>query len=103
MEVKYYQKLKCRCKYFWANGIEFEEGTCCGSCKGSGITKGADITETIKLILEGINNQIEILIKNYNHHINYGNERVAEGLLGNKNGLQKAKQIIEENVIKVEE
>ena len=93
MEVKYYQKLKCRCK-----GIEFEEGTCCGSCKGSGITKGADITSTIKPILEGI-----ILSKLSKIILLYGDLHDREERIGFNRGLQKAKRMIEENVINVEE
>ena len=50
-QAKYFQKLKCKsCTAFDDNAThqEFMQ------CKGTGIIKGADITETIKPIFEGI-------------------------------------------------
>ena len=81
-QTKYFQKLKCKCSH---DGSIVKT---CWNCKGSGFIKGADITSTIKPILEGIEN----------------NKRSVEqfGYGAFNNALEKAKQIIEENVIKVE-
>ena len=76
-QAKYFQKLKC-------DG-DFQHSKSC-ECKGSGIIAGADITSTIKPILEGIDNAMKIT--NDARHLH---------------GLNIAKQIIEDNVIKVEE
>ena len=92
-QTKYFQKLKCRCK-----GIEFEEGTCCGSCKGSEIIKGADITETIKPILEGIDKEL-ILDTVYGNIETNDEDAYFKGVIDD---FRKAKQIIENNLIKVE-
>ena len=91
-DVKYFQKLKC------------EKHTHDLGCND--FTQGVDITSTIKPILEGIDNLGIGLIKSISKHR-------CRKMLGdlckdcqiyeaNVDGLQKAKQIIEENVIKEE-
>ena len=92
MNEKYFQKLKCDHSQH---------------CKdGSGIIAGADITSTIKPILEGIDNKEDLWME-------YWEERTkGKGIsfgYGSKNtekrsflkGLQKAQQIIEENIIRL--
>ena len=84
-QTKYFQKLKCECVDF-SGAIHLN----CDTCKGSGIIAGADITSTIKPILEGIDS---------NEHIaNINGRKIRSGLIR----IEKAKQIIEENTIKVE-
>ena len=80
-KTKYFQKVKCDCKDFYDNECVF-----CGNTKE---IKGADITQTIKPILEEIEN----------------NKRSVEqyGYGAFNKALQKANQIIEGNVVKVEE
>ena len=96
--MKYFQKLKCECTDFYDNECVF-----CGNTKE---IKGADITSTIKPILEGIDELGVGLIKSISKHR-------CRKMLGdlckdcqiyeaNVDGLQKAKQIIEENIIKCE-
>ena len=88
-QTKYFQKLKCECVDF-SGAIHLN----CDTCKGSGIIAGADITSTIKPILEGIDKaqiqrELQLLVL----------EVRSDGYW---NALEKAKQIIEENTIKVE-
>ena len=85
-QAKYFQKLKCECggiKLRLAPNKEVVTTLPHIKCNGSGIIKGADITSTIKPILEGIDKEIRI---SYSGKYFY----------------KKSKQIIEENVIKVE-
>ena len=85
MEVKYFQKLKCdNWKNLFNDKSLQEQEKCsrfCSLCEGSNIVKGVDITETIKLILEDIDNADDLHFRSKNIF----------------------KRIIEENIIKVEE
>ena len=87
-DVKYFQKLKCpECV-----------GYGCQDCLISGIIKGADITSTIKPIWEGIDK--ELISDNVYRNIETNDEDAYfKGVI---DAFRKAKQIIEENVIKVE-
>ena len=85
-QAKYFQKLECE--------ICHGSSKLCYDCKGSGIIAGADITSTIKPILEWIENSKD----------EYKPKVIDKGIYnlvrsGFNNGLQKAKQIIEENII----
>ena len=82
--VKYFQKLKCE-KHFHDLG-----------CNDS--IQGADITSTIKPILEGIDK--ELISDNVYSNIETNDEDAY--FRGVIDAFRKAKQIIEENVIKVE-
>ena len=88
-QLKYFQKLKC-------NYTKSHPKICL--CEGSGIIARADITETIKPILDGINNsKLPIPSKKSKLNDLYGESKSFN------EGLEKAKQIIEENTIKVED
>ena len=88
--MKYFQKLKCEDCGYGTIADDFGEEIICLYCKGSGIIAGADITSTIKPILEGIDS---------NEHIaNINGRKIRSGLIR----IEKVKQIIEENTIKVE-
>ena len=101
--MKYFQKLKCK------HEVESLKDLC-PSCKGSGIIAGADITSTIKPILDNL--KIKAFVrdnkKGYGFRIVYKNKIIsnncahdyAEEIVKNFNlALEQAKQIIEENVI----
>ena len=91
MKAKYFQKLKCEHKVESLKDL-------CTDCKGSGIIKGADITETIKPILEGIDK--ELISDNVYGNIETNDEDAYfKGVIDD---FRKAKQIIENNLIKVE-
>ena len=91
-QAKYFQKLKC------------DE---CENISGRpAIHTGADITEIIKPILEGIDKEIKLCdeaIKYYATNYHFVRKPKLQELGHQAVGLQKAKQIIEENVIKVED
>ena len=86
-DIQYFQKLKC-------NG-DFQHGKSC-ECKGSGIIAGADITSTIKPILDWFETRIDYMKSIKPHKEELVTLKTSIGL------LKEAKQIIEENVIKVE-
>ena len=90
-QAKYFQKLKCENLGKFPNWHTNPKGFYkCDKCDNSGIIAGADITETIKPILEGIE---------FNEHLsNINGRKIKSGLVR----IEKAKQIIEENTIKVE-
>mgnify|MGYP001595205902 CR=1 FL=1 len=91
MKNKYFQKLKC-------NNL-------CGDITCNGIHKGADITEPINSILEGIENSITKYYKSEDmvgRGVILGSKPIPYDLVENRT-LQKAKQIIEDNVIKIKE
>ena len=107
-QAKYFQKLKCENLGKFPNWHTNPKGFYkCDKCDNSGIIAGADITETIKPILEG-NEKFKVVFrycsecKTYrllepdcNHEYFYKHKiEFVE--------LEKAKQIIEENTIKVE-
>ena len=102
VESKYFQKLKCD-QIVCVNNQE-KSGYAyskCIRCKGSGIIAGADITETIKPILEGQ----EMLIKEFEHLLtNYLSMwKQHRGVTKHLDEIrEEAKEIIEENTIKVE-
>ena len=95
-QTKYFQKLKCES----GNGTPDNSNLwVCPYCyKGSGIIAGVNITETITPILY-LFNELE---NRYKHRIyrNPMSKTMQKDIL---ESLQKAKQIIENNVIKVEE
>ena len=120
IQAKYFQKLKCEQCFTWE-----DLGEECGICKGSGIIKGADITETIKPIFDYIEERNALLIKEKDEafeeikklreHNSQTNEGVAltglkyinrakrKNAINNRkvklHELNLIKQIIEENVI----
>ena len=110
---KYFEELKCDNCYGDGNTPihrdhdNYPDVNCCPEncdciiCKGSGIIRGADITSTIKPILEGINKEINLCDEAIKY---YATKKSPLQELGHQaSGLEKAKQIILDNVIEVEE
>ena len=108
-DVKFFQKLKCgycegKGELRWNTKGQMSK---CNVCQGSGITAGTDITSIIKPIFQFIINIEWVLcncvakkVKDYQNRklVKYGDyNHNTESCL-----FEKAKQIIEENTIKVE-
>ena len=122
-QTKYFQKLKYENLSKFPNWHTNSKGFYdCPICHKAGIIKGADITETIKMILEGIDDEIKKNSKYFHKEkdVAYHPELLPKGVGEIEfcslcmeddycsheliiKGLQKAKQIIEKNVIEVEE
>ena len=97
VEAKYFQKLKCENLGKFPNWHTNPKGFYkCDKCDNSGIIAGADITSTIKPILEGIELEIEICNKDAQDDDKEVSQHI---IIGRVRSLEKAKQIIEENVI----